>query len=212
MLIMPANNRKAFVHYWAGRLPGKLGHIHSPGNKIIHYPWLPYALDNGRFVATTKGQPWDEDAFYKHIRQAVALPTPPLWLVVPDVWGDAAATLAEWAEWAPKLRFFDIPLAFCVQDGITPDMIPDSADILFIGGSDQWRYSRLSQYVSLGLPVHVGRVNHAKYLWACHHAGVTSCDGTGWFRGDKRQTAALEHYLEFCAGSHKFEQLPLLTQ
>jgi hypothetical protein len=130
---------------------------------------------------------------------------------VPDVWGNAEATLDEWHQWAPRLRRWGFPLAFAVQDNITPAMVPPDCDVVFIGGSDQWRYPRLSQYVALGKPVHVGRVNHGKYLWACHDAGVTSCDGSGWFRGDKRQLNELLHYLEFLNGTNEHQQLRMLS-
>jgi hypothetical protein len=210
MMVMPANNSKGLVHYWAGKNPGCLGHIHSPGQKINFYPWLPYALDNGRFISSTKGRHWDESLFIAHLNYASSLPSPPLWVVVPDVWGDANQTLAEWEVWAPRLRAWGFPLAFAVQDGIDPKDVPTDCDVVFIGGSDNWRYPRINQYVELGKPVHVGRVNHSKYLWACHDAGVTSCDGTGWFRGDKRQLNALLHYLEFLNGSHEHEQINLI--
>jgi hypothetical protein len=211
MMVMPANNRAGLVHYWAGKNPGSIGHIHSPGSKIVYFDWLPYALDNGRFISSTKNRPWDEAAFIAHINYASSLPSPPLWVVVPDVWGDAEATIAEWDAWAPRLRRWGFPLAFAVQDNITPAMVPDDCDVVFIGGSDQWRYPRLSQYVAMGKPVHVGRVNHGKYLWACHDAGVVSCDGTGWLRGDKRQLNELLHYLEFLNGTNKHQQMRLIS-
>jgi hypothetical protein len=211
MMVMPANNRAGLVHYWAGKNPGCLGHIHSPGSKIVYFDWLPYALDNGRFIATTQGSPWSESAFMDHLTYAATLPSPPLWVVVPDVVGNRNATLAEWGMWAPKIRRFGFPLAFAAQDGMTPDDIPNDCEVIFMGGSDKWKYRALGDFVRIGLPVHVGRVNHNKYLWACYHAGVKSCDGTGWFRGDKRQVNVLIHYLEFLNGTHPHEQMRLVN-
>lgn len=44
--------------------------------------------------------------------------------------------------------------------------------------------------------IHVGRVNTERMLWMAHEAGAESCDGTGWFRGDKAQLAGLMRYLD----------------
>ncbi len=54
LIIMPSNNSKSIVHYWAG-LYGNLGHLYSPEGWRDPVQWLPYALDNGAFTAYMSG-------------------------------------------------------------------------------------------------------------------------------------------------------------
>ncbi|MBD2429441.1 hypothetical protein [Phormidium sp. FACHB-1136] len=199
MKIFPANNKKWLIHFWAGKYPNRLAHLWSPGSPITVYPHLPYALDNGAFAAFCAQTPWHADRFKHHVQTAAQCPKPPEWLVVPDRPLDAAATLTLWHQWEPWLRRLNIPLAFAAQDGHRPEDVPDSTDWIFLGGSDRWKFAALPDFVATGKPVHVGRIN-GRSLWQCERLGAASCDGTGWFRGDPRQLAILEHYLRCSAG------------
>ncbi|WP_430673856.1 MULTISPECIES: hypothetical protein [unclassified Leptolyngbya] len=160
------------------------------------YPHLPYALDNGKYIRDERDEVWDRDLFIDHCDQILHLPKSPLWLTVPDKRRDAIETLELWREWEPKLRKYQVPLAFVLQDGINLNDIPETADVLFVGGSDNWRYPRLKELVAVAgkRPLHVGRVNGNR-VWQCHRAGVSSVDGSGWFRGDKQQLEKLERYV-----------------
>jgi hypothetical protein len=42
-------------------------------------------------------------------------------------------------------------------------------------------------FVSIGKPVHVGRVNSMGFVRYCESVGVKSIDGTGWMRARGRQ-------------------------
>lgn len=202
MLTLVANHKSWWIHYWCGKGHSQdvqlLGHIWSPGGTITVYPELPYALDNGRYAIEENGGNWDGDRFLDHCDQIRHLSKPPLWIVAPDRRRDAAATLELWREWEPQLRKYQVPLAFVLQDGIRLEDIPETAGCLFVGGSDQWRYPLLPEIVTFGKathrPVHVGRVNGDR-LWQCHRIGVTSTDGSGYHRGDPKQLAKLERYL-----------------
>jgi len=197
---MPANNASGYIHYWSGKNPGCVGHIHSPSNRRSFYQWVPYALDNDRFLCYSQNKDWDQTAFLQHWEIARwRNPHPPLWGLVPDWVGDGDRTLEEWHQWAPRLRRYGFPLAIAAQNGMTPSDIPDDADVIFMGGTDDWKFSRLAEFVALGKPVHVGRINGNR-LWQCYDAGVASCDGSGWFRGDQQQLAKLDHYLRWLAG------------
>lgn len=199
---MPANNASQLIHTWAQRQPGLLGHLWSPGRAISYYPWLPYVLDNGKYAATVAGREWSGAQFLAHCEDAMKLPKPPAWIVVPDAIRNAAQTLKLWRFWEPRLRPFNVPLAFVLQDGLEIADIPESAEVWFVGGSDDWRYPRLAQIVEQAHArqrlLHVGRVNGLK-VWVCHRLGVDSCDGTGWLRGPD-QRAKLDHYLRYRVG------------
>lgn len=206
-MVMPANSGKAIVHYWAGRYPGLVGHLYSPDGWRGPFPWLPYGLDNGAFPAYTKGVPWNADAFRALVSRAAAVEQSPLWVVVPDVVGDARETLRMWDEWAPRLRHYGWPLALALQDGMTPaDAQAAGPDVLFLGGTTRWKrqqLGRLDGWRSASERIHVGRINTARWLWRCVEAGVESVDGTGWFRGDPVQTAGLATFLELYAAGER---------
>ena len=200
MIVMPANSTGIEFGRLCGRYPRSMGHLLSPGAARGPWPWLPYALDNGAFSAFTKGIPFDEQAFLAHCEWALGTGPQPLWVVVPDVVADGAATLARWREWAPVLRRFGWPLAFAAQDGHQPGDVPADADVVFIGGSTEWKLQAIRPFCAAHRRVHVGRVNTYGRLRICADAGAESCDGTGWFRGDKTQLAGLLTFLGEEAG------------
>lgn len=194
----------------AGLYPGHVGHLLSPGAARGPWSWLPYALDNGAFPAFTKKQEWEADAFLAHIEWAIGAGVSPRWLLVPDVVADPAATMARWRDWAPRLRRYGWPLAFAAQDGHVPADVPADADLVFIGGSTDWKRQAIVPFCQVLPRVHVGRINTWKWLRYCADAGAESCDGTGWFRGDRAQLAGLEHYLMQAVGAAPIERQEVL--
>ena len=207
MMIMPANYAGWEIHVWATRCPGVLGHLWSPPRTITIYPHLDYVCDNRRWIDAENRKPWSETVFLDFCEQLRWLPKKPLFLLVPDVPRSAEGTLNEWQRWEERLRKYDLPLAFALQDGIELKQIPQSADWLFVGGTDDWRYPRLPEIVAMGKPVHVGRINTPKRIWQCHGLGVKSVDGTGYFKGDRYCKQGLESYLRYCE-----QQLYQVTQ
>lgn len=131
-------------------------------------------------------------------------------MIVPDAVGDKEKTLEMWHKHSPALRAMGVPLAFAAQDGMTPEDVPADAAIVFIGGTTSWKWRNLRSWTATFPRVHVGRVNTYRLLWMAHKAGAESCDGTGWFRGDKKQLAGLLRYLD--ESEHNIEpqlELPL---
>jgi hypothetical protein len=180
----------------AGRFPGRIGHLYSPGGLARLYDFLPFACDNGRYPCWQSGRDWDEAAFIGMLDRIVDMGGRPSWLLVPDVVGDRGETLREWDRWHTRLTRYGWPLAFAVQDGMSVDDVPDDAAVVFVGGSTAWKWRTLHEWTGSFDRVHVGRVNTNGKLWQCHEAGAESCDGTGWFRGDQKQLAGLVSYLE----------------
>lgn len=218
-VVMPTNNTGAKVREMAAAYPGMLGHLMGPGG--WRTPFLPYALDNGAFPAFTKGEPWSPVPFFDLCDQAReherATGEAPLWVVVPDVVGDAEATRKQWSAYAPDLRArYGWPLAFAVQDGMHEHSVPkgpDAPDVIFVGGSTEFKWKTANVWGFLFPRVHIGRVNSYNLLWRAVKANAESCDGTGWFRGDKRQLAGLEQFLkEWSAGHRRHPQLILLPE
>lgn len=195
MIVMPSNNGKAIVHMWAGRYPGLLGHLYSPEGFRGPFPWLPYALDNGKFPVWSKGKEWDADGFLRLCDRAASSGQAPRWVAVPDVVADRERTLHEWGLWAPRLRAYGWPLTFVVQDGMRVEDVPADADVVFVGGTTKWKRRTVPMWCRAFERVHVGRINTERWLWYCLHHGAESCDGTGWLRGDPVQLAGLERFL-----------------
>ena len=56
MIVMPSNNSKGIVHYWAG-LGYPVGWLFTPESAVREpVPWIPYAIDNGRFAVWSSGK------------------------------------------------------------------------------------------------------------------------------------------------------------
>lgn len=111
----------------------------------------------------------------------------PMWVTVPDVVGDAKATLTKFREWLPEIRdFYRIPRAFVAQDGIENIEIPwNNFSCLFIGGSTGFKYSYqtikvIKEAQERGKMVHMGRVNTINRIEHAFHLGVDTFDGTSF--------------------------------
>jgi hypothetical protein len=195
MLVMPSNNTGRKVRELWRKYPSRMAMMHAP------HSWkngdVPYALDNGRFAATTKGKKWEERKFERICQVAKEYDRDPMFVVVPDVVGDFDETRREWDRWTASswLIEYEFELAFVAQDGCTPDDVPANADWVFVGGSPRWKLSNIYRFCRSNKKVHIGGVNTGRKLWLSHKSGATSCDGTGWTRGDPKQWTQLLQYL-----------------
>lgn len=197
MIVMPANSTGWLWHCIA-RETGKLGHLFSPGAQRGPWPWFPYALDNGAFAAwDSKVNRWDEtrwnvDAWRRLIFWAEAREQKPLWAIVPDVPGNGEATIERYE------RFFaEVPFAraMAVQDGMTVEQVQAlKPDVVAIGGTTEWKWATVEMWAAAFPRVHVLRCNSPEKLRYLEQLGVESCDGTGWNRGNRKQTAGLEEW------------------
>ena len=186
MMIMPSNNTSGICHYFAGAYPGKIGLLISPNGWRIPPYYFPYALDNGAFTG------FEHDAFILMLRRAKLI-KPPLWVAVPDVVGDAEATNKMWGRYHGKI---DFRKAFVVQDGHEPQDVPKDAHAVFIGGSTNWKLNNAEKFKGVSNWLHIGRVNTESRLRWAKDLGADSVDGTGFFRGDKKQKQAFIDFFE----------------
>lgn len=188
------------VHYWAGAFRGRIGWLVGPTGlpKTKLRPWMPFALDNDAFSAWSEEKEWDEAAWVAMMDSVRYSGFKPLWTLVPDVVADRVKTLQKWDLHAPTAAKYGWPLAFAVQDGMTPDDVPDEAEVIFVGGGTRWKWRFLPMWMKMGRRVHVGRVNELQKLIICENLGVESVDGTGWFRGTDggRQAQGLQRWIE----------------
>ncbi len=208
MIVMPSNNSGIQIGYLAGKFLNRIGWLLSPDGWRQPPTWMPYALDNGAYGAWSNDREWDAEAFLKLIEKSKSAHKP-RWVVVPDVVADRESTIIRWHEWMPQLRdrLHGVCFAFAVQDGMTPNDVPDEADVIFVGGTTEWKWKHLHSWANNFPRVHVGRVNSERLLWICHEAGVESCDGTGWMRGGEERLEELHRYLEQSTGGDRRPQL-----
>lgn len=195
MRVMPTNNSGKEARALASAFPDRIGHLYAPGGQRGPFPAFPYALDNGAWPAFVGKRAFDDAAFRALLAWADAAAIPPRWVAAPDVVGDAAATSASWRRWLPELQWRGWPLAFVVQDGHVADDVPEDARVVFVGGSREWKRETAPYWCRMFPRVHVGRVNTERWVRYYDACGAESVDGSGWFRGDRRQLDGLWHYL-----------------
>lgn len=199
---MPSNSTGWIWHSLA-RETGRLGHLHSPGHERGPWPWFPYAFDNGCFSLwnptdnTFDEARWrsrGEAEWYRLLFWGQAAATKPMWAIVPDRPGDWEATVEKWMKYAPENPF---PLAVAVQDGATVATVRALRPVPFViavGGSTDWKWETVEEWIREFPRVHVLRVNAPTKLSWLEQLGCMSCDGTGWNRGDRKMTRGLEEW------------------
>jgi len=144
-----------------------------------------FVFDNGAYVSWKNKVEWDERKWLR-LAKKISTKSRVQWAVVPDVVTDRAATLESWHQWAGYMKYeLGFRLAMAVQDGMTPADIPSDAgdiirpDVIFVGGSTEWKWRTLYTWVNAFPRIHVGKANSLRQLSAAHDAGVESVDGTG---------------------------------
>lgn len=159
---------------------GRIGLLTTPGTGYALDSVAVWALDNGCFTGRYPG----DEAYMRLMERYAAHRSRCLFVVVPDVVGDAAATLAQFPAMAARIRQAGWPVAIVGQDGMERLDVPWSAvDWLFVGGSTDWKLSPgavdlIRQAQAHGKRVHVGRVNSARRFARFAALDVDSADGT----------------------------------
>ena len=112
-----------------------------------------------------------------------------LWIAVPDVVGDADATLEQFRAW--HMWVCHLPLAFVLQDGAErPGRVPWDAPGLagvFVGGSTGWKLGPdaaglVRDARRRGLHAHMGRVSTGRRIRYAQSIGCTSFDSSRYSR------------------------------
>lgn len=157
---------------------GLIGQMVTPAEGRKPLSGVSYAADNGRYG---KGYPGDVQWF----AWLNSLPREHcLFAVAPDVVADAEATLRDSLPWLPRIRSLGFPAAFVAQDGLEDIEVPwDEFDVLFIGGTTQWKLSpnaaRLAREAKdRGKRVHMGRVNSGRRKAIADLFECDTVDGT----------------------------------
>lgn len=143
---------------------------------------VPFALDNDGYIDWQKGLPFNDKAWLEMADAVKSSGSVPMWILVPDSVGNRRETINRWHEYSSVASRYGWPLAFAVQDGMTNSDVPHGADVVFVGGTTEWKWWTAKRWCQFFPRVHIGRVNGLKRLWECQDMGAESCDGSGFFR------------------------------
>lgn len=139
-----------------------------------------WAADNDCFNAET----FDPGKFIQMLKSLLPIQDRCLFVVCPDVVGDAVATLRRFPHWRKSIVGLGYPVALAGQDGLEDLEIPwNDFDCLFFGGSTKWKLSQtvvelVKETKRRGKWIHIGRVNSNMRYTHCYKIGADSVDGT----------------------------------
>jgi hypothetical protein len=181
---------------------GALGLIATPAGGSPPRPGIAWCADNACY---TNHYPGDQRylawlAGHRQLAAACAFAT------APDVVGHAAATLRRSAPMLERIRAGGYRAALVAQDGLQHLPVPwGSFDVLFLGGSTDWKLSAAAADLAgvarrHGLTVHMGRVNSLKRLRHAASIGCASVDGTYLAYGPDRNLPTLLSWLRQVTG------------
>lgn len=141
---------------------------------------VPWAADNFAFSG------FDADKFLHRLKVWREWQWNCLWVAVPDVVADAAATWDRFGEWHDVIRGLGYKLALVAQDGLENTPVQwDCFEGFFIGGSTEWKLSGVCAELvyeaqARGKWVHMGRVNGNRRLNYAIALNCDSVDGSGY--------------------------------
>lgn len=145
----------------------------------------PYIVDNGEYQAAQQGREWCADEWRSVLDVAANQPFPPDFVVLPDVYNDAEATLARHREYIDEVRDRGLRPAAVLQPGMAADTQVRLADqigarVVFVGGANRWKRAVGEDIVTeahnRGLAVHIGNPGLPGGLEWAQGIGVDSVD------------------------------------
>lgn len=170
---------------------------------------FPYAADNDAYSG------FDEGRYIAMLDRLAEAEHRPMWVTCPDVVGDAHATDRLFDRWAPFVRdTMGLPVAYVAQNGIEPDHVPwDDVACVFLGGDDDFKLGAAGARIAarartLGVPLHIGRVNSLRRIAYARWLGAASVDGSSasrfsaiklpFYLGELRQARLPIHEEDSC--------------
>ena len=147
-----------------------------PSQRVDGVTWC---ADNGCF-----SDKWDAEKWWAWLVEHADDAATCAFAVAPDVVGDAWKSHLRAAPWLGRIRELGYPVAYVAQDGLERLPVPwADFDVLFIGGSTEWKLGRHARALAAeakarGKRVHMGRVNSLKRLMYADAIGCDSVDGT----------------------------------
>lgn len=181
---------------------GVIGYIDTPAQGNRRPKGVTWCADNGCFSAR-----WDQEKWWRFLEANADDAGTCLFAVAPDVVGNALATTMLFRQWGPKIRSLGYKVAYVAQDGLenlrgattsglTFPISWDAFDVLFIGGSTEWKKGPQARAVvaeakARGKWIHMGRVNSQRRFKYALTIGCDSVDGTFLTYGPDRNLPEL---------------------
>jgi hypothetical protein len=185
--------------YYTGASPDNLRKARNHAPSHSHgYGWSPqkmtphdahYFVDNGAFTGS-----FDADAYYETLdRSLTEMPSSPDFFVLPDVYGDADATIDRHRTWlynhklpvgsGEVMRYWVLQPGLSIEEQF--DMI-EGCQGVFLGGPKRWKRAYGSQIVAeadeRGLRTHIGNPGGNDGLVWAYRTGFDSVDTTTIFQ------------------------------
>ena len=129
--------------------------------------------------------------------------------------GNAEQTFQKWSEYVGCVVASGISAAIAVQDGMTVESVKSLSiqpDVICVGGTTEWKWETVESWANSFKRVHLLRCNMPDKLDYLQSLGVESCDGTGWNRGDRRQTEGLERWAKMNANPVDHDIFPFVSR
>lgn len=182
--------------YVDGMHPGDWGLLATAHGSVAlrHLGRFLWGADNQAFT-----DKFDAARFYPWLERMLPYQANNLFVACPDVVGSCAATLARYAEHAPRIAALGYTVALVGQDGLERVTDWPDAGALFVGGSTTWKegigaLACIRRAKALGWWVHVGRVNSKRRFDHFQIAGADSCDGTFVKFGGQANWRRMRHW------------------
>lgn len=146
---------------------------------------MPFAIDNGAWTYHQRGERFDGGRFLDCLEQHGPQAD---FAVLPDVVGDARATLRQAEVWADVVASKARRALLALQDGMelgdVERFVPAHSRFgVFLGGTTTWKLRTLDRWgrwaTERGTYLHVARVNSVRRVRAAAYAGADSFDGSG---------------------------------
>jgi len=145
-----------------------------------------WGIDNGAYRDYLHDKPFNEKRFMRVTERGAAVGGCQM-LVIPDVVGNAPATLDMAQGWIDRLTPYDMPLYMVIQDGMVENDLlafKPHIDGLFLGGTNRLKRDAEKWRVfadSIGLKFHYGRASSPRKLGHAIRCGSDSADSARLF-------------------------------
>jgi hypothetical protein len=158
------------------------GRVWTPNQRR---PGTPYIVDNGVYQAAMQGHVWDAERWTELLDMVAEHPWPPDFVVLPDVYNDAEATLSRHREYVDEVLDRGFRPAAVLQPGMdetTQVRLADriGAKVAFVGGENRWKRACGDEIVRAahdrGLAVHIGNPGVPGGLRWAQQIGADSLD------------------------------------
>lgn len=166
------------------------------------YPY--FAIDNGCYSAYARRVRWDPSPFLHSLEKATELGLTPDFAVLPDIVAGGIESAHKSILWRNVLveEYPKIPFYFAVQNGMTPDNIPQiGISGIFVGGTKEWKLLTIPIWRKYaqdkGIGIHVGRMGSFDDMIYCAKHEINSIDSTTWVQRNGTLEKRMQEFQEW---------------